>query len=63
MFASTHTDWAPWTVVKNNEKKRGRVESMRYVLSKFDYKGKNADVVGQPDPKLVGPPDRVYEDR
>jgi hypothetical protein len=26
---------------------------MRYVLSKFDYTGKDYDVVGRPDPKIV----------
>jgi polyphosphate kinase len=63
MFRSTHTKHAPWTVVKSNDKRRGRIESMRYVLSRFDYPGKNADVVGRADPALVGPPDVVLEDR
>jgi polyphosphate kinase len=63
MFRSTHTSHAPWTVVKSNDKRRGRIESMRYVLSRFDYPGKNDEVVGSADPVLVGPPDVVLEDR
>jgi polyphosphate kinase 2 len=63
MFRSTHTSLAPWTVVKSNDKRRGRLESMRYVLSRFDYPGKNSDVVGCADPVLVGPPETVLEDR
>jgi polyphosphate kinase 2 len=63
MFRSTHTKRAPWTVVKSNDKRRGRIESMRYVLSRFDYPGKNKEVVGEADPALVGPPDVVLEDR
>jgi polyphosphate kinase 2 len=63
MFLSTHTEWAPWTVVKSNDKRRGRIESMRYVLGRFDYPGKDARVVGTADPALVGPPDVVHEDR
>lgn len=63
MFRSTHTAHAPWTVVKSNDKRRGRIESMRYVLSRFDYPGKNHHVVGGADPVLVGPPDAVLEDR
>jgi polyphosphate kinase 2 len=63
MFRSTHTKRAPWTVVKSNDKRRGRIESMRYVLSRFDYPGRNSDVVGVADPALVGPPDVVLEDR
>jgi polyphosphate kinase 2 len=63
MFRSTHTAHAPWTVVKSNDKRRGRIESMRYVLSRFEYPGKNAAVVGAADPALVGPPESVLEDR
>jgi polyphosphate kinase len=63
MFRSTHTPYAPWTIVKSNDKRRGRLESMRYVLSRFDYPGKSVEVVGTADPVLVGPPDAVLEDR
>jgi polyphosphate kinase len=63
MFRSTHTTYAPWTIVKSNDKRRGRIESMRYVLSRFDYPGKNDAVVGRADPVLLGPPDEVLEDR
>lgn len=62
MFRSTHTAHAPWTVVKSNDKRRGRIESMRYVLSGLDYPDRNGEVVGDADPELVGPPDVVHED-
>ncbi|MCP9275515.1 polyphosphate kinase 2 [Mycolicibacterium arenosum] len=54
MFAWTDTEMAPWTVVKSNDKKRARINAMRYVLSKFDYDNKDLDVVGKPDPLIVG---------
>lgn len=54
MFVWTDTEVAPWTVVKSNDKKRARVNAMRHVLSKFDYDNKDYDVVGQPDPLIVG---------
>jgi hypothetical protein len=54
MFIHTDTADAPWTVVKSNDKKRARLEAMRLVLSRFDYDGKDHDVVGQPDPRIVG---------
>ncbi|MFW0794137.1 polyphosphate kinase 2 [Gordonia sp. CPCC 205515] len=54
MFAATDTDHAPWTVVKSNDKKRARVNAMRHVLSLFDYAGKNEELVGAPDPLIVG---------
>jgi polyphosphate kinase 2 len=62
MFAATHTEHAPWTVVKSNDKKRGRLEAMRHVLNLFDYDGKDDAVVGTPDPLLVGSPVEVYEE-
>lgn len=54
MFRKTDTKRAPWTVVKSNDKKRARLEAMRYVLSRFDYPDKSTGVVGTPDPLIVG---------
>jgi polyphosphate kinase len=53
MFRSTDTDIAPWITIKSNDKKRARLNAMRHFLSTVDYEGKDADVVGQPDPLLV----------
>ncbi|MGW0229458.1 polyphosphate kinase 2 [Actinopolymorpha singaporensis] len=55
MFLHTDTSDAPWTVVKSNDKKRARLEAMRFVLNQFDYPGKDLDVIGTPDPLIVGP--------
>jgi polyphosphate kinase len=55
MFLYTDLADAPWTVVKSNDKKRARLEAMRYVLSKVPYKGRDANLVGRPDPLIVGP--------
>ncbi|OZV84352.1 polyphosphate kinase 2 [Micromonospora echinospora] len=54
MFFYTDTADAPWTVVKSNDKKRARLEAMRHVLNRFDYTDKDTEVVGVPDPLLVG---------
>nr|WP_233153743.1 polyphosphate kinase 2 [Kineosporia sp. R_H_3] len=61
MFFYTSTDFAPWTVVRSNDKKRGRVEAMRWVLSLIDYPEKDHTIVGTPDPLIVGPPGDIYE--
>jgi len=61
MIEHTDTDWAPWTVVRSNDKKRGRVEAMRWVLAALDYPGKDPAIVGTPDSSIVGPPEVVYE--
>ena len=62
MFLNTHSDLAPWTVVRSNDKKRGRTEAMRFVLNRLDYPDKDEAVVGSPDPQIVGPPDVVAAD-
>jgi hypothetical protein len=54
MFRETDTEQAPWTVVKSNDKKRARVEAMRSVLARFSYTDKDEEVVGSPDPSIVG---------
>jgi polyphosphate kinase 2 len=61
MFRTTDTAAAPWTVVKSNDKKRARLEAMRYVLSLFDYANKDVAVVGRPDELIIGPASRVFE--
>lgn len=59
MFAATDTDFAPWIVVKSNDKKRARINAMRHLLDKFDYEDKDHELVGVPDPLIVG---RALED-
>ncbi|WP_374101161.1 polyphosphate kinase 2 [Antrihabitans sp. YC2-6] len=61
MFAHTDTPHAPWTVVRSNDKERGRIAAMQWVLSRLEYPSKDNDVVGKPDPLIVGDPDSVYE--
>jgi len=62
MFFYTDTADAPWTVVKSNDKKRARLEAMRFVLSRFDYEGKDPEVVGEPDPQIVGSAASIFEE-
>ncbi len=55
MFTKTHTNFSPWVMVKTNDKKTARLESMRYLLSMFDYsktKKKNGELI-QPDPNVI----------
>ena len=54
MFSRTHTTYSPWVVVRSNDKKRARLESMRYVLSHFEYEGKESAMsLLNPDPTVV----------
>ncbi|WP_347343720.1 polyphosphate kinase 2 [Jatrophihabitans telluris] len=61
MFFYTDTADAPWTVVKSNDKKRARVNALRHVLATLDYDGRDLDLVGSPDPLIVGPAAQVFE--
>ncbi len=62
MFFYTDTADAPWMVIKSNDKKRARLEAMRIVLSRIDYPDKDVEVVGTPDPLIVGRPELVYDE-
>lgn len=54
MFSKTHTSFSPWIIIKTNNKKEARLESIRYVLSQFEYsrkdRSKNAIL---PDPNVA----------
>lgn len=60
MFLATDTDVAPWTVVRSDDKKRARLNTMRYVLSNLDYPEKNLDVIGNLDSRIIGPKEHIY---
>ncbi len=54
MFFYTDTADAPWTVIKSDDKKRARLNCMRYFLSTLDYPGKDYKIAQPPDPLIVG---------
>jgi polyphosphate kinase 2 len=54
MLSKTHTMVTPWVIVQANDKKTARLESIRYLLSKFDYTGKElAQTLLNPDPNII----------
>ncbi|MFD0862419.1 polyphosphate kinase 2 [Sungkyunkwania multivorans] len=54
MFSKTHTNFCPWIIVKTNNKKEARLESIRYLLSQFEYDGKGASKIQLlPDPNII----------
>ncbi|MFE7835895.1 polyphosphate kinase 2 [Streptomyces sp. NPDC057474] len=61
MFRATDTESAPWTVVKSNDKRRARLETMRSLLSRMDYTSKDLEAVGTPDPLIVGAANTLLE--
>ena len=53
MFLRTDTDVAPWTTIKSNDKKRARINAMRFFLNQFEYDDKDIQVVFPADPNIV----------
>lgn len=54
MFSRTHTPFSPWVIVKTESKKVARLESIRYVLSRFNYPERNEAAVNiYPDPNVI----------
>lgn len=56
MFERTHTEHAPWTVVRANDKRRLRVAVIRRLLLTMPYTGRDLDVIGAEDEKIIGAP-------
>lgn len=55
MFTRTHNSFSPWVIIRANNKKRARLEAMRYTLSKLAYEGKDETTTHiEPDPNVVG---------
>ncbi len=52
-FKLTHTDHAPWTIVKSEDQPRARLNAIRHVLNLIDYDGKDTTVDITPDPLIV----------
>jgi len=61
MFFYTDTADAPWTVIKSDDKKRARLNALRYILHKLPYANKDLERIGPLDLLLVGRAHVVYE--
>ncbi len=60
MFFLTHSEVAPWTIIKSDDKHRARLNAMRHVLHVMDYEGKDASIACAPDPSIVAYSHEVY---
>ncbi|UWQ17016.1 polyphosphate kinase 2 [Jannaschia sp. M317] len=55
-FARTHTDPAPWTVVRSDDKRRARLNAIRVILSRIPYAGRD-DAALKIDDQIAGGPE------
>ena len=53
MLLETNTTLSPWTVVRSDNKKKARINCMKYILSMIDYEGKIPDDELIPDSKIL----------
>jgi len=61
MFFYTDTADAPWTVVRADDKKRARINCIRYVLHNLNYDGKDEKQIGPMDGRIIGQASQIYE--
>jgi polyphosphate kinase 2 len=52
MFSKTSSRQSPWVIINSNDKKIGRLNAMRYVISQINYDGKNPEI-GNYYPEVV----------
>ncbi len=53
MFRLSGTPHAPWCELDANDKKRARLNAVRYLLSNIDYDGKDTMLITGVDKKIV----------
>lgn len=53
MLDKTDTEFAPWTTIRANDKRRSRINIIRSVLDQLEYRGKDEDKIGKIDRKIV----------
>lgn len=54
-LSRTQSDHAPWTIVRSDDKRRARVNTIRSVLTKLEYTGKGN--IGDVDTNVAGGPE------
>lgn len=52
MLANTHTELAPWQIISSDDKHTARLNLIRDILMRLDYKGRPRHLVA-PDPKVA----------
>jgi polyphosphate kinase 2 len=53
MFKRSGTAYAPWCELNANDKKRARLNAIRYLLLNIEYEGKNSNFITGVDRKIV----------
>ncbi len=54
MLDHTHSEYAPWIIIRANDKRRARIQLIRHILAKLPYAGRDLEAIGNADPKIIG---------
>lgn len=54
MIKETHSEHAPWTIIRANDKRRARLAAIRRILVSIDYAGRDLAAIGKEDAKIIG---------
>ncbi|WP_455756164.1 polyphosphate kinase 2 [Sulfurimonas sp.] len=52
MLLASHTEHAPWTIIRSDNKKKARINCIKHILSNIDYEGKVKDKKLVPDDEI-----------
>ncbi|MCD4842948.1 MAG: polyphosphate kinase 2 [Methanosarcinales archaeon] len=53
MLSETNRTIAPWVIIRSNNKKKARLNCIKYILCNLDYEGKIHEKKLRPDPEFV----------
>ena len=53
MLSETNRTVSPWTIIRSDNKKKARLNCMKYILSNVEYEGKISEKELNPDPEVV----------
>ncbi len=53
MLKRTHTNDAPWTIIRSDDKNQARVNAMKVILNAVPYKGRDTKLNFRSDPEIV----------
>lgn len=53
MLQQTNTEFAPWTIVRSDDKRRARINSIKHLLHRIEYDNKDPQIANEPDSRIV----------
>jgi polyphosphate kinase 2 (PPK2 family) len=54
MLERTDSGYAPWTIIRSNDKRRARLAAIRRILLSLPYEGRDLEAIGPEDQSIIG---------